>query len=301
MATSSSPSGSRPASSTRSSRPPSPRSNRSRPALRGLLTINEAGEWTADLATEVPSADNGGLVPRTQTLPADCTTSDAPTGDCFTLNVTLKPGYKWSDGKAVTLNDFVTTYEQGRRVGRRGRRLLRLRDVRPAARLDPRDDGALCDVTNRYIKDLAVAADGMSMTVTWQKNYAGWLGWLSTCLPASRMGDPASTARPRPAPCPSARASRLVPWNGPFKIVAASVDGIDYERNDNWGGDTAQPQDPPRSVLRQQGRHDHRLPVGQRRPRLRHDPGRLRRGQRRRPRTSARPSSTPPGSTSTST
>ena len=33
------------------------------PALRGLLTINEDGQWTADLATEVPSVDNGGLVP----------------------------------------------------------------------------------------------------------------------------------------------------------------------------------------------------------------------------------------------
>ena len=33
------------------------------PALRSLLTINEEGAWTADLATEVPSVDSGALVP----------------------------------------------------------------------------------------------------------------------------------------------------------------------------------------------------------------------------------------------
>jgi peptide/nickel transport system substrate-binding protein len=205
------------------------------PALRGLLTINEAGEWTADLATQVPSVDNGGLVPNAS-APADCTTSDAPTGDCFTLNVTLKPGYKWSDGKDVTLNDFKTTYDQAATWGDAGVGCSGCATFVPL--LDSTLKTGLYDAKNRYIKDVTVAADGMSMTVTWQKNYAGWLGWLSSAFLEGDWvkgidGQAATSAMP------VGPGIEKVPWNGPFKIIAASVDGIDYEKNTGWGGDPA--------------------------------------------------------------
>jgi peptide/nickel transport system substrate-binding protein len=205
------------------------------PALRGLLTINEAGEWTADLAADVPSVDNGGLVPNAS-APADCTTSDKPTGDCFTLNVTLKPGYKWSDGKDLTLNDFKTTYDQAAAWGDAGVGCSGCATFVPL--LDSTLESGLYDASNRYIKDITVAADGMSMTVTWQKNYAGWLGWLSSAFLEGDWvkgidGQAATSAMP------VGPGIENVPWNGPFKIVAASVDGIDYEKNDGWGGTPA--------------------------------------------------------------
>jgi peptide/nickel transport system substrate-binding protein len=205
------------------------------PALRGLLTINEQGQWTADLATQVPSVDNGGLVP-TASAPADCTTSDKPTGSCFTLNVTMKPGYKWSDGKDVTLNDFLATYNQALVWGNAGVGCSGCATFVPL--LDSTLESGLYDAGNRYIKDITVSADGMSMVVTWQKNYAGWLGWLSSAfLQADWVkgidGQAATSAMP------VGPGIEAVPWNGPFKIVAASVDGIDYTRNDGWGGDKA--------------------------------------------------------------
>ena len=77
------------------------------------------------------------------------------------------------------------------------------------------------------------------MTVTWQKNYAGWLGWASSAfLQSDWVSD--ITAEQAVSAMPVGPGIELVPWNGPFKIVAASVDGIDYERNDGWGGTQAQ-------------------------------------------------------------
>jgi peptide/nickel transport system substrate-binding protein len=204
------------------------------PALRSLLTINEEGQWTADLATEVPSVESGALVPNAD-APADCTTTDAPTGTCFTLKVTLKPGYSWSDGKPVTLNDFAKSYEKAAEWGAAGVGCSGCASFVPLLDSTIEDTAALYDVKNRYISDLTVAADGMSMDVTWQKNYAGWLGWASTAFLQSDWvsGIDAEAAQ---SAMPVGPGIELVPWNGPFKIVAASVDGIDYQRNDGWGG-----------------------------------------------------------------
>jgi len=202
------------------------------PALRGLLTINEDGQWVADLATDVPGVENQGLVAN-PSAPADCTTSDKPSGECFTLNVTLKPGYKWSDGKDVTLNDFKATYDKAAEWGDAGVGCSGCATFVPL--LDSTLESGLYDPGNRYIKDITVAADGMSMTVTWQKNYAGWLGWLASAFLEGDWvkgidGQAATSAMP------VGPGIENVPWNGPFKIVAASVDGIDYTRNDGWGG-----------------------------------------------------------------
>jgi ABC-type transport system substrate-binding protein len=200
------------------------------PALRSLLTIDEAGEWSADLATDVPSVENGGVVANAD-APADCVTADAPTGDCFTLNVSLKPGYSWSDGKPVTLNDFLATYNQAALWGE-GAGCSGCSTMVPL--LDPLKENGLYDVSNRYISDIKVADDGMSMTVTWQKNYAAWLGWASsTFFQADWVATIDATAGPSSIPLDGVAS---VPWNGPFKMIAASSDGIDYDRNPGWGG-----------------------------------------------------------------
>ena len=82
------------------------------PAMRGFLTISSDGKYIPDLATVVPTADNGGL------------TID-PNGQGMTVKVTLKPNLKWSDGQPLTGADFAYTVS--------GRRTRRRRAARPAA------------------------------------------------------------------------------------------------------------------------------------------------------------------------
>jgi ABC-type transport system substrate-binding protein len=205
------------------------------PALRGLLTINEDGQWVADLATEVPTSDNGDLVVNPD-APADCTTTDAPTGVCFTVTLKMKPGYSWSDGKPVTMNDVLATYNWAAEVGQAGIGCSGCATTVPLIDASIQDPAAKFAPGNRYIKDFTVAADGMSATITWQKNFAGWLGWSSgaplqadwlATIPADENANSSIPVGP---------GVEKVPWNGPFMITAASTDGIDYAPNPGWGG-----------------------------------------------------------------
>jgi peptide/nickel transport system substrate-binding protein len=202
------------------------------PALRGMLTINEAGAWTADLATDVPSADNQGLIVNPD-APADCITADAPTGDCFMLVIHLKPGLKWSDGTDLTMNDLKATYDWAAQVGEVGAGCSGCASTVPLLDSSIEDLHAKFAASNRYIKDIAVSDDGMTATVTWQKNYAGWLGWASFApLQAAWL----ATVTPENAPSsmPVGPGIEKVPWSGPFMITAASTDGIEYVKNPNW-------------------------------------------------------------------
>lgn len=202
------------------------------PALRGMLTIDETGTWVADLATDVPSAANQGLVVN-PAAPADCITADAPTGDCFTLVIHLKPDLKWSDGKPLTMNDLKATYDWAAKVGEVGAGCSGCASTVPL--LDPsiEDLAAKFAPDNRYIKDITVSDDGLTATVTWQKNYAGWLGWASF---VPLQGEWLATVTPENAPSsmPVGPGIEKVPWSGPFMITAASTDGIDYKKNPNW-------------------------------------------------------------------
>jgi ABC-type transport system substrate-binding protein len=228
------------------------------PVLHGLYTIDNDGHWTADLGTEVPSSDNGDLAIPAD-APKDCTQptlaangkpnkAGKPTGTCFTVTLKLKPGLKWSDGTPLTLNDFKATYDWAATVGQAGVGCSGCATTGPllnpslcvtdACTADPAnatadDLAAQYKVTNRYIKDITVSDDGMSATVTFQKNFAGWLGWAAGAFLQGTWlqgitPDKAATSMPVGA------GIETVPYNGPFKIVAASTDGIDYDRNDNW-------------------------------------------------------------------
>jgi len=230
------------------------------PALHGLYVINNDGEWATDLGVEVPSIDNGDLVIPTD-APADCTKSavgaegqsvkaGAPTGTCFSVTLKLKPGLLWSDGTPLTLNDLKATYDWATMVGKSGVGCAGCGVYVPllnpalcateACKKDPakaneKDLEAQFAPKNQYIKSIEVAEDGLSATVTFQKNYAGWLGWAATAFlqGAWLQGitpDKAATSMPVGA------GIETVPWSGPFKIVAASTDGIDYDRNENWKG-----------------------------------------------------------------
>jgi peptide/nickel transport system substrate-binding protein len=228
------------------------------PAMHGLYTINNDGQWSADLGTEVPSVANGDLVIPTD-APADCTQpvlgqngkpnkAGNPTGTCFTVTLKLKPGLLWSDGTPLTMNDFLATYNWAASVGQAGvgcsgcgtevPLLNPTKCATDACKNDPsaagpKDLEAQYAADNRYIKDIAVSDDGLTATVSFQKDFAGWLGWAAAAFLQGTWlqgitPDAAATSMP------VGPGIETVPWSGPFKIVAASTDGIDYDRNDNW-------------------------------------------------------------------
>ena len=62
----------------------------SKPLFAGLVTYDEYLNVVANLATEMPTVDNGGL-----------------SEDGLTYTIKLDKNAKWSDGKPVTANDFV--------------------------------------------------------------------------------------------------------------------------------------------------------------------------------------------------
>lgn len=60
----------------------------------GLITMNDKGEWTPDLASAVPSVSNGGISP-----------------DGLTITYHLRPGVSWHDGASFTSEDVKFTWE----------------------------------------------------------------------------------------------------------------------------------------------------------------------------------------------
>jgi len=61
-----------------------------------LVGLNDSGEWTSELLTQIPTLDNGGA---------------AITGDHLVVTYTLKPGLLWSDGAPLTSADIRFTWE----------------------------------------------------------------------------------------------------------------------------------------------------------------------------------------------
>ena len=66
-----------------------------RPLFAGLFTYNEKLDVVPNLAKEMPTVANGGISP-----------------DGTTYTVKLKEGAKWSDGKALTAQDFVYSMQR---------------------------------------------------------------------------------------------------------------------------------------------------------------------------------------------
>lgn len=63
-------------------------------AQRGLLFLDAESNWVGELATEVPSLDNGGI-----------------TDDGMTITYTLRDGVTWHDGEPVTSADVKATWD----------------------------------------------------------------------------------------------------------------------------------------------------------------------------------------------
>jgi peptide/nickel transport system substrate-binding protein len=169
------------------------------PAMRGLVNITSDGKYIPDLAAKVPTVGDG------VTINSD--------GKTFTVEVTLRPNLKWSDGKPLTMNDFKATWQWA---------------------IDKDQAGCiLCPIGFTSIDNIDVSADGLTGTLHFKELYAGWLGFLTGVFyQADWLKSIPVKDASKSMPISSAIAS--VPFNGPFIVTNASKTEIDYAPNPNW-------------------------------------------------------------------
>jgi len=171
------------------------------PALRGFATITSDGKYIPDLAASLPTVGKGVTI--------------APDGKTFTVELTLRPGLKWSDGKPLTMNDFKATWTWATDKGQSG--------------------CSSCTVGWPEIDNVDVSSDGLTGTLHFKELYAGWLGFLTGAffqadwLKSFPVADSSKSM-------PNSSAIANVPFNGPFVITNASKTEIDYAPNPNWAG-----------------------------------------------------------------
>jgi len=170
------------------------------PAMRGFVAITSDGKYIPDLATSVPTPDNGGVVIN---------------GSTFSVKVTLKPNLKWSDGTPLTMDDYVATWKWA---------------------TDPGQTGCnACAVGWPDIASIDESTDKLTATINFKDLYAGWLGFLTTGpFPAAYLASVPVAQASSLYPVSSAIAS--VPMDGPFTITNASKTEIDYAPNQYWAG-----------------------------------------------------------------
>jgi len=195
------------------------------PITRQLINVDENGQWVPELLTELPSAENGGVV-----LDED--------GDGFTLNLKMKDGLKWSDGTPHTLHDYAWMLDWAIGAQENGVGCTNCAEANPLIDTGLEGD-ALYAPENRMIESVEVSEDGLEATMTWRQNHAGWLGALfNNYLLAPHYwenvewGDVAGTM------VPGSDSLLEVPVNGPFVVSAASSEGIDFVPNTEWTADT---------------------------------------------------------------
>lgn len=204
------------------------------PHFDGLLGIDNEGNWYPVAATEVPSVENGGLVVDDDSGACDVPRPDGA-GPCFTITVSMKPGLLWSDGEVFDLNDFAYTYQWMLDTARAGlgcsgcgAYVLLLPETDLEAPIE--EQYAL---ENQYVQGITVSDDGLTATIEWQRKYAGWLGWVSyTILPEHYFST--IEIADGPTSMPMGPGVEAVPASGPFMIVSASSEGIDYDVNPNY-------------------------------------------------------------------
>jgi len=193
----------------------------STPSWRGLYTINNDGDWVPDLAaSEVPSFDNGNLI-------------QDQDGDGFQVKLDIKPGLKWSDGEPLDLNDVAYMWSLANEVAKAGVGCTVCTVYDPLIDTTLTGDALLAD-DNRIIESWDVADDGLTATVNFKHNYAGWIGSVGSVFLPEHFFKDMTPADQSKAMAVGSDTLPTVPASGPFVITAASADGIDYARNDNW-------------------------------------------------------------------
>ena len=192
------------------------------PVLHGLYTIDNDGNWVSDLGTDVPTVENGLLVPGK--------TAD----DGFTVKLGLKPGLLWSDGTPLTLNDFKFNYDLALKIAQANIGCTTCAVTAPLIDTSLKGD-ALYAPENQFVKSIKVSDDGLTADVTFRQNYAGWLGWAAGPFLQEKFFKDLPVDQALVNLMAVGSDSLLtVPVNGPFIVTASSSDGIDYARNPNW-------------------------------------------------------------------
>src|SRR5688500_7311843 len=104
--------------------------------LKGLWSFDPENNPVPEIATEIPTTENGGM-----------------SEDGLTLTVNLRDDVTWSDGEPVTANDFVFTYE------------MYMADANTVSSRYPYED---------YVASVE-ATDDQTLVVTFTEPFAAWL------------------------------------------------------------------------------------------------------------------------------
>jgi peptide/nickel transport system substrate-binding protein len=104
--------------------------------LKSLWSFDPDGNAVPEIATEIPTAENGGM-----------------SEDGLTLTITLRDDVTWSDGEPVTANDFVFTYD------------MYMADSNTVSSRYPYED---------YLASVE-ASDDHTVVVTFKEPFAPWL------------------------------------------------------------------------------------------------------------------------------
>jgi ABC-type transport system substrate-binding protein len=193
---------------------------------RSLATVNDQGEFVPGLLAEFPTTENGGLV-----LDED--------GEGFTLNLVMQDGLAWSDGTPLTLNDYKWNYDWAAEVAASGEVACPY-----CAQLVPLKDPSLTgaegfDPSNQRIDTFEISEDGLTAAIHFEENFAGWITMLTEIflINPTFWGD-VEIADVATAASVGSDILLDMPSSGPFKLVAASAEGLDFEPNEFWAADS---------------------------------------------------------------
>jgi peptide/nickel transport system substrate-binding protein len=165
--------------------------------FEGLLKVTADLKYAPDLAMNVPTLDNGGVV---------------LVGDGMDVNWTLRPGMQWSDGKPINCNDIAATWQW----------------------VVNKDNSGLAAGTIGW-QDVTGVAGGLTTNCVMHfgKVYEGYLGLVSPLLPAHYLTTiPVKDARTKLYPMTNL-ASGV--YSGPY--IPGSTDGrtkITLKPNPAW-------------------------------------------------------------------
>ena len=168
--------------------------------MRGFIAVTTDGKYIPDLATTVPTVENGGVV---------------ISGTTFDVKVDLKPDLKWSDGTPLTMDDYVATWKWA---------------------TDKAQTGCIgCSTGWPDIGGIDESTDKLTATIHFKDLYAGWLGFLTRGPWPATYLDSVPVAKASSL-YPISPDIAKVPFDGPFVITNASKTEIDYAPNPDWAG-----------------------------------------------------------------
>jgi peptide/nickel transport system substrate-binding protein len=146
---------------------------------------------------------------------------------------------QWSDGQVLDANDLKFNYDYALEIAKANVGCTLCSVWAPL--IDPTitDPDKLYAPENQFVKSIEVSDDGLTATIDFQKNYAGWLGILGNSMIPKHTFENVAPADAATMMAVGQDSLTTVPASGPFVVTTSSTDGIDYAKNPNWKGDPA--------------------------------------------------------------